>query len=55
MLAAIFFFYGFYLLMFTGNLLESVMFFGAFIAFMYASVTMDDEWVLKIGETEYSS
>ena len=54
-LATVFFFYGFYLLMFTGNLLESVMFLAAFLAFIYASVIMDDEWVIKIGENEYSS
>ena len=54
-LATVFFFYGFYLLMFTGDLLESVMFIAAFLAFIYASVIMDDEWVIKIGETEYSS
>jgi len=42
-------------LMFTGDLLESVMFMLAFLAFIYASVIMDDEWVLKIGENEFSS
>ena len=54
-LATVFFFYGYYLLMFTGNLLESVMFIAAFLAFIYASVIMDDEWVIKIGENEYTS
>ena len=52
---AVFFFYGYYLLMFTESILESVMFIAAFIAFIYVSVTMDDEWVLKIGENEYST
>jgi len=42
-------------LMFTGDLLESVMFMLAFLSFIYASVIMDDEWVLKIGENEFSS
>lgn len=55
LLASVFFFYGYYLLMFTGDLLESVMFMLAFLAFIYASVIMDDEWVLKIGENEFSS
>ena len=55
LLASVFFFYGYYLLMFTGELLESVMFMLAFLAFIYASVIMDDEWVLKIGENEFSS
>jgi len=55
LLASVFFFYGYYLLMFTGELLESVMFMFAFLAFIYASVIMDDEWVLKIGENEFSS
>lgn len=54
-LASVFFFYGFYLLMFTEELLESVMFIAAFLAFIYASVIMDDEWVIKIGENEYRS
>jgi len=55
LLASVFFFYGYYLLMFTGDLLESVMFMLAFLSFIYASVIMDDEWVLKIGENEFSS
>ena len=55
LLASVFFFYGYYLLMFTGELLESVMFMFAFLAFIYASVIMDDEWVLKIGENEFNS
>jgi hypothetical protein len=41
--------------MFTEELLESVMFIAAFLAFIYASVIMDDEWVIKIGENEYSN
>ena len=46
-IAAMFFFYGYYVLMFRQNVFESVMFVFAFLLFMYASVNMDDEWILQ--------
>ena len=41
--------------MFAKSLLESVMFIASYIVFTYASVIIDDEWLLKIGENEYES
>ena len=46
-IAALFFFYGYYVLMFRQNVFESVMFIGAYLLFIYASVYMDDEWMLQ--------
>ena len=46
-IAAMFFLYGYYVLMFRQNVFESVMFVFAFLLFMYASVNMDDEWILQ--------
>jgi hypothetical protein len=43
---ALFFFYGFYLLMFRENVFDSMMFIVAYLLFIYASVIMDDEWEL---------
>jgi hypothetical protein len=47
LVAVVFFFYGYYVLMFRDNMLESVMFIIAFLLFIYASVIMDDEWELR--------
>lgn len=46
MVGMLFFSYGFYLLMLDGNVFEAVMFIVAYLLFMYASVTMDDNWVV---------
>ena len=46
-IGALFFFYGYYILMFRENVLESVMFIAAYLLFIYASVNMDDDWMLK--------
>jgi len=46
-IAALFFFYGYYVLMFRQNVFESVMFIVAYLLFIYASVYMDDEWMLQ--------
>ena len=46
-IGALFFFYGYYVLMFRENVLESVMFIAAYLLFIYASVNMDDDWMLK--------
>ena len=47
MVAAMFFFYGFYVIMFRQNVFEAVMFVIAYLFFMYASVHMDDDWILE--------
>jgi len=46
-IASLFFFYGYYVLMFRQNVLESVMFIVAYLLFIYASVNMDDDWMLE--------
>ena len=46
-IGALFFFYGYYVLMFRQNVFEAVMFIVAYLLFIYASVYMDDEWTLK--------
>ena len=46
-IGALFFFYGYYVLMFRQNAFESMMFIIAYLLFMYASVHMDDEWTLR--------
>jgi hypothetical protein len=46
-IGALFFFYGYYVLMFRQNALEAVMFIVAYMLFLYASVNMDDDWILK--------
>ena len=46
-IGALFFFYGYYVLMFRQNTFEAVMFIVAYLLFIYASVHMDDEWILK--------
>lgn len=43
---ALFFFYGFYLLMLHENVFDSMMFILAYLMFIYASVIMDDDWEL---------
>jgi hypothetical protein len=43
---ALFFFYGYYILMFRENILESMMFIVAYLLFIYVSVTIDDDWIL---------
>ena len=47
MIGALFFFYGFYVLMFRQNVFEAVMFVVAYLLFVYASVHMDDDWILE--------
>ncbi len=42
--AVIFFAYGFFLIMIETRVFESMMFIAAYLLFMYASVTMDDDW-----------
>ena len=51
MIGALFFFYGFYVLMFRQNVFEAVMFILAYLLFIYASVSMDDDWVLRREES----
>ena len=46
MIGALFFFYGYYELMFKESITESVMFIIAFLLFIYVSVHMDDDWIL---------
>jgi hypothetical protein len=46
-IGALFFSYGYYVLMFRRNAFEAVMFVIAYLLFMYASVYMDDDWVLE--------
>jgi hypothetical protein len=46
-IGALFFFYGYYVLMFRQNVFEAIMFIVAYLLFMYASVYMDDDWMLK--------
>jgi len=46
-IAALFFFYGYYVLMFRQSVFEAVMFIAAYLLFIYASVNMDDDWILK--------
>lgn len=46
MIGALFFLYGYYVLMFRESITESVMFIIAFLLFIYASVHMDDDWIL---------
>jgi len=46
-IGALFFFYGFFVLMLKQNVFEAVMFFVAYLLFVYASVNMDDDWILE--------
>ena len=46
-LVGLFFFYGYYVLMFKQNVFEAVMFIAAYLLFIYASVNMDDDWILS--------
>ena len=46
LIGAMFFFYGFYILMFKENVYETVAWMIAFLLFIYAAVNMDDEWEL---------
>ena len=46
MIGALFFFYGYYELMFKESITVSVMFIIAFLLFIYVSVHMDDDWIL---------
>ena len=46
-IGALFFFYGYYVLMFRQNVFEAVMFIAAYLLFIYASVNMDDDWMLS--------
>lgn len=52
LIGAMFFFYGFYTLMFKENVYETVAWIIAYLCFIYASVNMDDEWELIYNHTE---
>ncbi|TRO52555.1 hypothetical protein E2P71_07530 [Candidatus Bathyarchaeota archaeon] len=54
MIGAMFFFYGFYILMFKENVYETVAWMIAYLLFIYASVNMDDEWELVYEHAEKS-
>ena len=49
-IGAMFFFYGFYILMFKENIGETIAWMVAYILFIYASVHMDDEWEIRTHE-----
>ena len=46
LIGAMFFFYGFYTLMFKENIYETMAWMFAYLLFIYAAVNMDDEWEL---------